>query len=78
MTARMLAWRQPPFKKCVTAYWPRNLAPKMIRGSREIPKMEIPPQAEMVGEHSVCSEVCAVKPGGADRREYAGMSSVRR
>src|SRR5262245_48481518 len=28
-TARMLAYKQPPFKKCVIAYWSRSPAPIM-------------------------------------------------
>ena len=31
-TARMLAQRQPSFKKCVTAYWSSDSAPKNVRG----------------------------------------------
>ena len=30
----------------------------------------------LVGERSICSEVGAVRPGGADRSENAGMSSA--
>jgi hypothetical protein len=29
-TARRFAWRQPPFKECVTAHWSRDSAPTMI------------------------------------------------
>ena len=28
----MLAQRQPSFKKCVTAYWSSDFAPKNVRG----------------------------------------------
>jgi hypothetical protein len=31
----MLAKKQPPFKKCVTAYWSSNFAPIMI-GSKHV------------------------------------------
>ena len=34
-TARMLAQKQPPFKKCVTAYPSRDWAPIMIGTKRE-------------------------------------------
>ncbi len=29
----MLAWKQPPFKKCVTAYWSSSSAP-IMNGSK--------------------------------------------
>ena len=29
MTSRMLAYKQPSFKKCVIAYWQREFAPRM-------------------------------------------------
>ena len=35
MTTRMLAQKQPPFKKCVIAYWSSTLAPKM-NGTKRI------------------------------------------
>lgn len=47
----------------------------MIRGSNNSPTTEISYLYGVVGELSICSEAEAVRPGGADRSENAGMSS---
>lgn len=51
------------------------MAPKMYRGLSILPKLETP-LCGLVGERFICSEVGAVRPGGANRSENAGMSSV--
>ena len=55
------------------------MAPKMYRGLSILPKLETFLRFNrrgLVGERLKCSEVGAVRPGGALGSENAGMSSV--
>jgi hypothetical protein len=57
MTARRLAQKQPSFKESVTAHWLKERAPKIYRGLKIMPKLEISPQGGVVEERSDDSEV---------------------
>ena len=52
-TTRMLAQRQPSFKKCVTAYWSSDSAPKMYGAISLPPKLWIQNLFWVVEERSL-------------------------
>ena len=63
-TARRLAQKQPPFKKCVTAYSSRQLALKMD-GAKPVTDTADHPKGCVVGRRSARAEVL---PGGSMNR----------
>ena len=51
----MLAQKQPPFKECVIAHWPRGSAPK-IPGAQARNRSRGMQLVAWVGERSMCGE----------------------
>jgi hypothetical protein len=75
-TARRLAWKQPSFKKCVTAYWPNVSSRGKCKGAQAATRSYgIPPWAEMGRGASSAQRSWSGSTGGARPSENAGMSS---
>jgi hypothetical protein len=73
----MLAWKQPPFKECVTAHWSSGSARKIQRGLSSAPKLRDSALAGSVGERRAASEAAAEASRGGCPSANAGMSSER-
>lgn len=71
----MLAQRQPSFKKCVTAYWSSDSAPKNVRGYK--PATEALDPGFILGGRGAFSTErrITVRMSGPQRSENAGMSN---
>ena len=73
----MLAQRQPSFKKCVTAYWSSDSAPKNVRGYKlatEALDTEVT-DLGMVEERSLTGRRITVRMSGRKGSENAGISN---
>jgi hypothetical protein len=72
----MLAQKQPSFKECVIAHQSSDSAPKMIGTEVHHRSFESFTFGWMVvGERSMVGRSCAVRHGGRDGSDYAGMSN---
>ena len=71
----MLAQRQPSFKKCVTAYWSSDSAPKNVRGYKFATEA-LDPEFILGGRGAFPSERrITVRISGLKGSENAGMSN---
>lgn|GEM_PF-5133839 len=78
-TAGMLAWKQPSFKKCVTAYQPSSFAP-MIIGTQACDRsrgFEGGRLLQAVGERSTQRRRWTERTAGARGSENPGISSEK-
>jgi len=71
----MLAQRQPSFKKCVTAYWSSDSAPKNVRGCKLVTEALDPESFRVVEERSLTGRRITVRISGRKGSENAGMSN---